>query len=224
MSSAGSSENILLEGLFFTIEGGEGAGKSTLLNKLRDALKAGGYDVITTREPGGTSLAEELRAIFLNPHYKGKICSRAELFMMLAARAQHVEELIRPALFEGKIVLCDRFSDSTIAYQGYGRGLGGDYVQNLCEFSAFSLKPHMTFLLDVPPQIGLARARSVVEKGSPDRIEAEALQFHENVRAGFLKMSEKDLARFCVLDATHPPELIFDFAWAALQRTFHLMG
>lgn len=178
-------------GLFVTFEGVEGAGKTTQVALLRDALEGEGWSVCVTREPGGDSLAEAVRSLVLHED----VTPRAELLLFLAARAQNVERVIRPHLTAGGIVLCDRFSDSTLAYQGYARGLGRDAIVPLDAFATNGITPDLTFLLDLPPELGLAR------QNDHNRMEAESLAFHCRVREGFLTEAANDPTRIAVLDA-----------------------
>ena len=198
-----------MTGIFITIEGGEGAGKSSLLRGLQDSLEKSGTIPLMTREPGGVPLAESIRSVVLDG---GKdIADRTELLLFLAARAQHVEELVLPALSSGQTVICDRYSDSTIAYQGYARGMGPDIVWELCNFASDGLWPSLTFLLDITAEEGLRRS------GCEDRMEAESLDFHKNVRNGFLDIAKRNPERFVILDATKPPEMILEQALTALH-------
>lgn len=185
--------------MFITIEGGEGAGKSTLLEAMASRLG----DVVVTREPGGSSLSEGIRSLLLDPSLP--IVPKAETLLFLAARAQHIAECIAPALLEGKTVVCDRFHDSTIAYQGYGRGLGAELISSLCDLVG-EQKPDLTLLLDIDPEIGLKRAPS------KDRMELEDLEFHKRVRTGFLKLAEQNPDRIKVLDAMKPLDEILEQA------------
>ena len=178
-------------GLFVTFEGVEGAGKTTQIALLRDSLQQAGHDVCVTREPGGDSVAETVRRLLLEK----EMTPRAELLLFLAARAQNVERVIRPHLATGGTVLCDRYIDSSIAYQGCARGLGRSAVFQLNAFAINGLLPDLTVLLDLPPEIGLAR------QTDRNRMEAEALEFHQRVREGFLLEAENNPARFCVLNA-----------------------
>lgn len=193
------------KGHFISLEGGEGSGKTTLLHQLAAFLTQQGYDVLTTREPGGTHLGETIRNWLLHQHASPAIGTNAELLLFLAARAQHLEEKIIPALQEGKIVLCDRFNDSTIAYQGGARGLGIDYVQNLCHLVCRGLTPQLTLFLNVSPEVGIARTRKVHKEHSPngelDRIEAEHLSFHHAIRDTFLKLAKREPLRIMILNA-----------------------
>jgi dTMP kinase len=210
-----SDDCILLNGLFITFEGGEGAGKSSLSKKIQDTLVKQGYPVVLTREPGGTELGEAVRSTLLDSDLEGKIDPRSELFLFLAARAQHVEELIRPALNERKIVLCDRFSDSSIVYQGFARGLGEEYVTELCELSCYGIQPELTFLIDVPPEIGLERAKQFSEN-KKDRMENEHLEFHKKVREGFLRRAAQESQRFYTIDGTLPLDYTYELAYDKL--------
>lgn len=203
----------MTKGLFVTFEGGEGAGKSTLAARLRDALKAEGKDLLFTREPGGTPFGEELRNLLL--HHKGHVQERAELFCFLAARVQHVEELIKPALALGKIVLCDRFTDSTIAYQGVARGLGLEYVAMCAKLATGDFQPDLTFYVDIDPEIGFQRIK---KRGVSDRLEREALSFHNHVREGFRQLAKKYPDRIVMLDGTLDPDTLFHKAFASLSN------
>ena len=192
-------------GTFITLEGGEGAGKSSLLNHLVTSLTERGYQVLATREPGGTSLGEAIRDLVLRHDRSISIGTEAELLLFLAARAQHIKEAILPALQMGKIVLCDRFNDSTIAYQGGARGLGIDYVQKLCLLVCGAVVPQLTLYLDVPPEIGLSRSRGVDKEqsatGQLDRIESEALVFHQKIQQAFGKLVALDPYRMHTINA-----------------------
>ncbi len=203
------------EGLFITIEGGEGSGKSTLSDHLALFLQNKGYAVLKTREPGGTPLCEHLRNLLLNSHEP--MHEKTELLLFLAARVQHLEEQIKPALHEGQIVICERFHDSTIAYQGCARGLGMDYVEKLCKMICDN--PDCTILLDNDPQEGMMRMKS--EGKQPDRIEKEMLQFHREVRQGFLRLADEHPNRIAVIDAALPIEEVARQAIHALEP--HLM-
>jgi dTMP kinase len=205
------------EGLFVTIEGGEGCGKTTLTNRLALELEKKGYSVLKTREPGGTPLSEEIRKLLLNSEKKYSISEKAELLLFLTSRAQHIEESIKPALREGRIVICERFNDSTIAYQGCARGLGMDYVTQLC--ALVGEEPDFTLLLDIDPLEGMQRM--LKEGKQPDRIEQERLQFHKEVRRGFLHLADVCPHRICVLDATLTVEELAQGAMEALAP--HLM-
>lgn len=187
---------------FITFEGGEGAGKSTLIRKVYDYLFAQNYFVVKTREPGGSVLGEKIRDILL---HKENISPLAEVCLFLASRAEHVKEVIKPALKENKVVLCDRFNDSTVAYQGYARDLGVDEVQRFCDFVCDGVKIDLTVYLDIDPFLGLKRIKS--EKY--DRIESECISFHRKIREGFLFLAKKNPERFLVVDAKASIEDVF---------------
>ena len=196
-------------GRFITFEGGEGVGKSTNIQAVARYLESQGRSVIVTREPGGTPIAEKIRNDLLKAHHEEPMSDMAELLLMFAARAQHIDAVIRPALARGDWVLCDRFTDSTIAYQGYGRGLGLEKIEQLKELAQGGLEPNLTLLLDAPVDVGMqrARARAQVLAEETDRIEAEAISFFEKVRQGFLELSQRH-SRFRVIDATAPLEQV----------------
>jgi dTMP kinase len=198
----------LNRGLFITFEGGEGGGKSTVLEALYLLLKNEGYSVIKTREPGGVSLSEKIRHILLEKE-ECTIDKRAELLLFLAARAQHVHEKILPYLEKGHIVLCDRFNDSSIAYQGIARGLGEEEVRKVANFASNGLQPDCTLLFDLSPKIGLSRTLNV---GGFDRIENEEISFHEKVRSAYLLLAQKEPNRIFVLDASLEKEAVFNRA------------
>jgi dTMP kinase len=179
------------QGLFITFEGVEGAGKTTQIALLKLFMERSGHSVRLTREPGGDAVAEAVRTLVLHTD----ITPRSELLLFLASRAQNVERVIRPALASGESVICDRFIDSSIAYQGYGRGIGRDTVAVLNEFATSNLVPDLTVLLDLDPTVGLSRA------SDHNRMEAESIAFHQRVREGFLREAENSMERFCVLDA-----------------------
>ena len=185
-------------GLFITIEGSEGAGKSSAMEFLTAALQSASVDLLPTREPGGTKLGERLREILLNT-YDVPITPMSELLMIFAARAQHVEQVIRPALLEGHWVLCDRFTDASYAYQGGGRSMGEGPVRALEDLVQGSLRPDVTILLDVPVEVGLERARG---RGELDRFEQEDLEFFERVRQSYLSRARRSTGRYRVIDAS----------------------
>lgn len=209
-------------GLFISLEGIEGAGKTTLIQKIIVHFQSMGKDVLLTREPGGSDLGKKLRSIILNA--EEKICPPAELFLFLADRAEHVQTCIKPALEQGKIVLCDRFTDSTVAYQGYGRGMDIAQLKMLNSLATQGLTPDLTIVLDLAPEMGLARANArnkeqnlTVKEG---RFEAEALEFHQKIRAGFLAMSREE-ERFFVVNAEQSAEQVFDIVSKKLQTVFN---
>lgn len=185
-------------GLFVTLEGPEGSGKTTLAKEIYQYLRSKKHTVLLTYEPGGSSLGRVLRKALLDHHHK-KMSAWAELFLFEADRAQHVAETIRPALAQGKIVLCCRYGDSTVAYQGYGRGLDVDLIKSLNHKATGNLVPHLTLLLDVLPELGLPRAFRA--RGKKDRLESEDLGFHRRLRQGFLELARKDRRRFRTIAA-----------------------
>lgn len=180
-------------GFFITLEGVEGAGKTTQINRLAEAL---GENVIVTREPGGTQISEQIRDIFLTA---SEISAQTELMLIAASRAQHVSELILPALEDGKTVICDRFSDATIAYQGYRKGIDLELIEQVNSIATQGLKPDVTFLLDLPPNVGLNRKR---ESDEPlTRLELETITSHEKVRKGYLALAKSDSERVKIINA-----------------------
>ncbi len=193
-------------GRFLTFEGGEGSGKSTVSAHIARWLQKRGYEVVLTREPGGSAFGNMVRKWLLDPECKTPIGQQAEFLLFLAARAQHIEELIAPAVAAGKIVLCDRFNDSSVAYQGVARGLGFKYTRLLCSMVCEHIQPEMTFLLDIDPEIGLHRAKGTAKAeaaaGLHDKMEAEALHFHQQVRQGFQTLAAIEPERIHVIDAS----------------------
>ena len=182
---------------FLTIEGVEGGGKSTHLGHIEGLLKAAGKSVVVTREPGGTKLGEALRAVLLDPK-RDAMHADAELLLMFAARAEHLAKVIKPALADGKWVVCDRFTDATYAYQGGGREIPAERIAALEEWVQGELRPDLTLILDVPVEVGLARANS---RGSADRFEQEKVAFFERVREAYLARARTDTSRYHVVDA-----------------------
>ena len=191
-------------GLFITFEGIEGCGKTTQIRLLADHLRAAERSVVLTREPGGTPAAEAIRAILLDPAHDA-LSPTTELLLYAAARAQHVHQIIRPAVEAGAVVLCDRFADSTEAYQGGGRALPHKTIDILRDIATDGTGPDCTILLDLPASEGLARTRS---RGELDRIEGESIAFHERVRAAFLAIAAREPERVIVIDAAAPVEMI----------------
>jgi dTMP kinase len=209
----------MARGVFITFEGGEGCGKSTQAAVLKDALERSGRKVLLTREPGGTWLSEEIRAL-LKDQSKDPPCNRAETLLFLAARAQLVERVILPALERGEWVVSDRFSDSTLAYQGHGRGLPLNLLAEANGFACRALKPDITFLFDLPPEEAKRRMREreTRENAHADRIEREASDFHERIRRGFAEMAAAEPERFVVVDATSSRDEIAERIWTELKR------
>jgi len=190
--------------MFITFEGGEGSGKTTQIESLKNELETKGHQVITTREPGGTSLGEHIRNCLLNPDFGITFGYDAELMLFLASRVQHIDEVIRPALSKGIIVLCDRFNDSSIAYQGGGRGLGIDKAQQMCDLACNGFEPDLTFFLDINPDEGMSRLIH-----AKDRLEKEDIAFHNKVRRSFQHIAERNPHRVHIIDASQSRKTVF---------------
>lgn len=201
---------------FITFEGGEGSGKTTLIKKIAQALNKDGLDVLSTRAPGATPLGGKLRYLLLKSTAID-VSPRAELLLFLADRAQHVDEVILPALAEGKVVLCDRYNDSTLAYQAGARGFDRDWVHEMTEFASHSLRPNLTLYLDLDPEIGLARK----SEKSGDRIQKKEIEFHQKVRNAFLDIARRDPKRFIVIDASLKKEQVLEIA---LEKVYELFA
>jgi dTMP kinase len=206
---------------FITLEGGEGAGKSTHLRRLGEAMRAAGKTVVLTREPGGSQGAEQIRTLLV-----GGAVNRwepmTEALLHYAARRDHVERTIRPALDAGSWVLCDRFSDSTMAYQGYGQGLARDWIESLHRVVLGEFNPALTLILDLPVEQGLVRARDRSGAAGEDRYERMGLGFHERLRAGFLDIAVREPARCVIVDATRSVEEVSAAIRAAVRERLGL--
>ncbi len=220
MTVSPSAERPASGGVFVVFEGGEGAGKSTQARLLAESLLADGREVVTTREPGGVRAAEAIRAVLLDPK-NDCLDSRSEALLFAAARAAHVNELIAPALDRGAVVVCDRFIDSSLAYQGVARGLGIDVVFELSAWATDGLVADLTVVLDVDPTIGLARAGRVA---SPDRMEGQPAQFHNDVRMAFLDLAAREPDRYLVLDAGLPLDVLAKLIATAVDRVINTDG
>ena len=204
-----------LKPLFITIEGGEGSGKTSNSLLLKQYLAQKGYKVLLTREPGGTVLAEVIRKILLNP--KSKLTPLSELFLYEAARAQHISEIVRPALDKGVTVICDRFTDATVAYQGFARKLDLTLINKLNAAASFGLSPDLTIYLDIDPKLGLNKAKNLDKEAygkTGDRIEMESLKFHRAVRKGYLAQAKKYPKRIKVVK-TYPD---INKTWAQIEK------
>lgn len=193
-------------GLFITIEGGEGAGKTTILQGIADWLKTRGWAVVVTREPGGIPIAEKIRDVILDRAHTD-MDARTEALLYAAARRQHLVQKVRPALESGAAVLCDRFVDSSLAYQGHARGLGIEDVWAINRFAIGGLMPDLTLYLDVRPEIGLERIRSAGGR-EINRLDLESVSFHRKVREGYLLLAERHPDRIVTIDAEQPPERV----------------
>ena len=207
--STRQNNNMAKSGFFITFEGPEGAGKSTQLRLLKDYITDRGRECLLTREPGGTPVAEQLRNLIKHHQGDEPVFDESELLLIEAARAQHVRFLIEPAVKSGKVVLCDRFYDSTTAYQGYARGMDLKTLEQLNDFATGDCKPHLTILLDLTPEEGFERTAGRAEtQNVHDRFELENLDFHRAVRNGFLKIAEQDPQRVKIVSAAGTPEEI----------------
>jgi dTMP kinase len=190
---------------FISFEGGDGAGKSTLIESVYQELVSKGKSVLKTRAPGGTATGEKIRQLLL--HQEVDLDARCELFLFLADRAEHVKEIILPALKKGSIVLCDRFNDSSVAYQGAARGLDEEKVRHLCLFATNGLEPDLTFYLDLDPKIGFTRIQK--SKQAHDRIESEDLTFHQKIRLAFHRIAHHAKERMVIIDASKTSDEVF---------------
>lgn len=210
-----------MSGVFITFEGPEGSGKSTHIRALKAHIESRGIDVVLTREPGGTPLGEAIRGLLQHDHSEAPV-ARAEVLLFLASRAQHVEQLIRPALAAGLWVLCDRFDDSTLAYQGYGRGFDVQELKAVNSFAIHGLRPDLTILLDVTPETSRARlaARQAMTATAPDRIERETGDFHLKMRNGFLSLAQQEPQRFAVINTERDAECVAADVRVAVERFF----
>ncbi len=205
------------KGFFVTFEGGDGAGKTTLLEGIYRHFLQEGAPVLKTRAPGGTKVGEEIRTLLLHKQELA-LSPRCELFLFLADRAEHMQQVILPALENGTLVLCDRFNDSTVAYQGVARNLDPTWVRSLCHFATQDREPDLTFYLDINPKEGLARIDRKAE--IKDRMESETLAFHQKIREAFHQIADKEPHRVKVLDATISPEDLLDQALGCLHEFF----
>ena len=209
----------MTRGKFITFEGGEGCGKSTQVRRLKEALEREGVRVLLTREPGGTWLSEEIRRLIKDQETDAP-CDRSELLLFLAARAQLVKNVIRPALEAGTWVVSDRFSDSTLAYQGYGRGMSLDFIASANAFACEGLKPDLTLLLDVTPETAQARMhrRETATNTSADRIELAGDAFHARLRKGFAELAKADPGRILTIDANGTVDEVWEEIWKSMRR------
>ncbi|MBP1932426.1 dTMP kinase [Ammoniphilus resinae] len=202
--------------LFITVEGGEGAGKTTIIERLKDDLEKKGHAVLQTREPGGVEIAEKIRAVILDRSHR-QMDERTEALLYAAARRQHLVEKVMPALEEGKLVLCDRFLDSSLAYQGYARGLGMEEILTLNQFAIGACMPSLTLYFDIPPEVGLARIRANRAR-EVNRLDLEQLDFHQRVREGYRQLLERFPERIVLIDAAQPVEDVFQAAMSSIKE------
>lgn len=210
-----------MNGRFITVEGGEGAGKTTQIARLKARLNAAGLDVVVTREPGGSPAAEAIREVILSGQAKA-LGVRSEALLFAAARANHVDSLIRPALESGKWVICDRFADSTRVYQGEG-GVPSDYLDALETVAVDGIRPDLTILIDIPARIGLARVNAraeTVAAGGPDRFEQDDVETHERRRQLFLQLARQEPARFAVIDGAQDSDIVEANIWNEIALNF----
>lgn len=197
-----------MSGLFITLEGGEGAGKTTIANAVIEKLSTLGIETVYTREPGGIKIAEKIREVILDPDHTEMDC-RTEALLYAAARRQHLVEKVKPAMDEGRIVLCDRFVDSSIVYQGYARGIGMDEVREINQFAIEGFMPDLTIFFDIKPEIGLARI-AANDSREVNRLDLEGLAFHELVYEGYKKQAKMNPERIVSVDATNSVETLTD--------------
>lgn len=204
------------KGIFISVEGPDGSGKTTIIQMLKEKLKKEGYEIVATREPGGIEIAEQIRQVILDPENTA-MDPRTEALLYAAARRQHLTEKVKPALEKGKIVLCDRFVDSSLAYQGYARGLGIDEVYTINQFAIESMMPKLTLYFDVAPEIGLERINK--NKGREvNRLDLEKLEFHQMVRQGYQLLAERFSDRIVTIDASKQLEAVYDQAEAKINE------
>lgn len=206
--------------MFITFEGGEGAGKSTAIKKVVEKLENEGYQIVLTREPGGTPISEEIRNIILDKK-NTEMDERTEALLYAASRRQHIVEKIIPSIKEGKIVLCDRFLDSSLAYQGYARGIGIDKVLEMNLFATEGLEPDLTFFFDLDPEKGLERIAANSNR-EVNRLDVEKLSFHKKVREGFLMLAKRFEHRFVVIDASKDKDSVFQDVYNAIEERLRM--
>ena len=208
-----------MSGYFITFEGSEGCGKTTQIEALAKALEAQGKTVLITREPGGTLIGEKIRNLLQDPGHENEISDMAELLLFSASRAELIASRIQPALKRGEIVICDRFYDSTYVYQGLGRAIGMEIVEQLNQITVGTLKPDLTILLDLDAKVGIERAKSR-QSGELDRIENESLAFFEAVRNGYLELAKKEPERFKTIDGLLSVDEIKAIIWDTVETKF----
>ena len=201
-------------GLFITFEGTDGVGKTTQIQRLSADLKRAGHDVCLTREPGGTPISEQIRDMLLNPDHS-EMAATTELLLYAASRAQHVSEVIKPALEAGKVVISSRFADAMVVYQGYGRGLDLDRIHHLNRIATDGVTPDVTFVLDLPVELGLQRVQK--RRGGLDRLEREKIEFHRRLREGYQTIAQQEPQRLKIIDAKVSPKRVYAQIQAIIQ-------
>ena len=201
-------------GLFITFEGTDGAGKTTQIQRLSADLRQVGHDICLTREPGGTPISEQIRDMLLNPDHS-EMAATTELLLYAASRAQHVSEVIKPALEAGKIVISSRFADAMVVYQGYGRGLDLEQINRLNRIATEGVTPDVTFVLDLPVEIGLQRVQK--SRGGLDRLEREKIEFHQRLRDGYRALAQQEPQRLKIIDARATPDQVYAQIQEAVQ-------
>ena len=201
-------------GFFITFEGTDGAGKTTQIRHLSAELRQAGYDICLTREPGGTHISEQIRDMLLNPDHS-EMAATTELLLYTASRAQHVSEVIKPALEAGKIVISSRFADAMVVYQGYGRGLDLERINRLNRIATDGVTPDVTLVLDLPVEVGLQRVRK--RRGGLDRLEREKIEFHQRLRDGYRALAEQEPQRIKIIDAQASPKQVYTQIQGAVQ-------
>ena len=204
-------------GLFITFEGTDGAGKTTQIQRLTADLRQTGYDVCLTREPGGTPISEQIRDMLLNPDHS-EMAATTELLLYAASRAQHVSEVIKPALEAGKVVISSRFADAMVVYQGYGRGLDLERINHLNRIATDGVTPDVTFVLDLPVEIGLQRVQN--SRGGLDRLEREKIEFHRRLREGYQILAKQEPQRLKIIDSQVNSEQVYAQIQAIIQPLF----
>ena len=202
--------------LFITFEGTDGAGKTTQIQRLASDLRQTGYDVCLTREPGGTPISEQIRDMLLNPDHS-EMAPTTELLLYAASRSQHVSEVIKPALEAGKVVISSRFADAMVVYQGYGRGLDIDRIHHLNRIATDGVTPDVTFVLDLPVEIGLQRIQNSNSRGGLDRLEREKIDFHRRLREGYQTIARQEPQRLKIIDAKVSPKRVYAQIQEAIQ-------
>ncbi|SES43677.1 dTMP kinase [Psychrobacillus sp. OK032] len=208
-------------GYFITSEGPEGAGKTTVMNLLGDQLKQEGYDVVMTREPGGIMISEKIRNIILDNEHT-MMESRTEALLYAAARRQHLVEIVQPAIEAGKIVICDRFIDSSLAYQGFARGIGVEEILAINKFAIGNIMPNKTILFDIDPSVGLARINAH-ENREKNRLDVESLTFHEKVREGYLSLVDQYPERIEVIDASRSIDAVLEDVYKVIKGELEII-